>query len=96
MMEATENTGNTSYEPLEGRRTFDTSDSPEMEGGGPPKDRRKLVFFALMTAGVGFVLPYNRCVMDNGGEIIHFILPLPYPTLFSSYQLHCNLLLIAY
>lgn len=60
--------GNTSYEPLEGtRRAFDTSDSPEMDGcsggGGPPQDRRKLVFFALMTAGVGFVLPYNRCVL---------------------------------
>ena len=51
-----------SYEPLEGRRTFDTADSPELDGGGPPKDRRRLVFFALMTAGVGFVLPYNRCV----------------------------------
>ncbi|XP_062562972.1 equilibrative nucleoside transporter 4 [Armigeres subalbatus] len=63
MMEATENGGNTSYEPLEGRRAFDTSDSPEMEGGGPPKDRKKLVFFALMTAGVGFVLPYNSFII---------------------------------
>uniref|UniRef100_A0A182PQY0 Equilibrative nucleoside transporter 4 n=1 Tax=Anopheles epiroticus TaxID=199890 RepID=A0A182PQY0_9DIPT len=52
-----------SYEPLEGRRTFDTSDSPELDGGGPPKDRRRLVFFALMTAGVGFVLPYNSFII---------------------------------
>ncbi|XP_065089043.1 equilibrative nucleoside transporter 4 [Ochlerotatus camptorhynchus] len=65
MMEASENAGNTSYEPLEGRRAFDTSDSPEMEGGGPPKDRRKLVFFALMTAGVGFVLPYNSFIIAS-------------------------------
>ncbi|XP_055628181.1 equilibrative nucleoside transporter 4 [Toxorhynchites rutilus septentrionalis] len=63
MMEATENGGNSSYEPLEGRRAFDASDSPEMEGGGPPKDRKKLVFFALMTAGVGFVLPYNSFII---------------------------------
>nr|XP_040236933.2 equilibrative nucleoside transporter 4 [Anopheles coluzzii] len=52
-----------SYEPLEGRRTFDTADSPELDGGGPPKDRRRLVFFALMTAGVGFVLPYNSFII---------------------------------
>uniref|UniRef100_A0A182QAZ8 Equilibrative nucleoside transporter 4 n=1 Tax=Anopheles farauti TaxID=69004 RepID=A0A182QAZ8_9DIPT len=52
-----------SYEPLEGRRTFETSDSPELDGGGPPKDRRRLVFFALMTAGVGFVLPYNSFII---------------------------------
>ncbi|XP_052902574.1 equilibrative nucleoside transporter 4 isoform X1 [Anopheles moucheti] len=52
-----------SYEPLEGRRTFDTSDSPDLDGGGPPKDRRRLVFFALMTAGVGFVLPYNSFII---------------------------------
>ncbi|XP_053669601.1 equilibrative nucleoside transporter 4 [Anopheles marshallii] len=79
MMEATENGSSTSgggggggsnggghtssYEPLEGRRTFDTSDSPELDGGGPPKDRRRLVFFALMTAGVGFVLPYNSFII---------------------------------
>uniref|UniRef100_A0A182J809 Uncharacterized protein n=1 Tax=Anopheles atroparvus TaxID=41427 RepID=A0A182J809_ANOAO len=78
MMEASENgssgggdrggSGNngghtSSYEPLEGRRTFDTSDSPELDGGGPPKDRRRLVFFALMTAGVSFVLPYNSFII---------------------------------
>uniref|UniRef100_A0A182TBA8 Equilibrative nucleoside transporter 4 n=1 Tax=Anopheles maculatus TaxID=74869 RepID=A0A182TBA8_9DIPT len=77
MMEASENGSSTggggggsnggghtsSYEPLEGRRTFDTSDSPELDGGGPPKDRRRLVFFALMTAGVGFVLPYNSFII---------------------------------
>ncbi|XP_053686179.1 equilibrative nucleoside transporter 4 [Sabethes cyaneus] len=62
-METPENGGNTSYEPLEGRRAFDTADGLEMDGGGPPKDRRKLVFFALMTAGVGFVLPYNSFII---------------------------------
>ncbi|XP_058064133.1 equilibrative nucleoside transporter 4 [Anopheles bellator] len=78
MMEASENgstgrgvggSGSTSgghsssYEPLEGRRTFDNADSPDLDGGGPPKDRRRLVFFALMTAGVGFVLPYNSFII---------------------------------
>ncbi|XP_055528277.1 equilibrative nucleoside transporter 4 [Wyeomyia smithii] len=62
-METPENGANTSYEPLEGRRAFDTADGLEMDGGGPPKDRRKLVFFALMTAGVGFVLPYNSFII---------------------------------
>uniref|UniRef100_A0A182FVD0 Uncharacterized protein n=1 Tax=Anopheles albimanus TaxID=7167 RepID=A0A182FVD0_ANOAL len=82
MMEASENgstgcgvsvgsTGgghSSSYEPLEGRRTFDTADSPtDLDGGGagPPKDRRRLVFFALMTAGVGFVLPYNSFIIAS-------------------------------
>ncbi|ETN61712.1 equilibrative nucleoside transporter [Anopheles darlingi] len=59
-----------SYEPLEGRRTFDTADSPDLDGSGgggagPPKDRRRLVFFALMTAGVGFVLPYNSFIIAS-------------------------------
>ena len=63
-MEATENpANNTTYEPLGGRRIFDTSDSPELASNtGCPKDRNKIVFFALLTAGIGFVLPYHRFV----------------------------------
>ena len=48
-----------SYEPLEGRRNTGHTDSPEIDTG-PPQDRRHTVYLALLTAGIGFVLPYNR------------------------------------
>lgn len=47
------------YEPLEGRRHVDPVESPETEAS-PPKDPRHIVYLSLLTAGIGFVLPYNR------------------------------------
>lgn len=49
------------YERLEGRANLNPSGSPEMDAT-PPKDVKHLVYMALLTAGVGFVLPYNRLV----------------------------------
>lgn len=51
----------TTYEPLEGRRVnhHEPMDSPEIDVG-PPKDRKHVVYLALLAAGIGFVLPYNR------------------------------------
>lgn len=50
----------TTYERLDGRGgNLDPSGSPEMEAA-PPKDHRHFVYLALLTAGIGFVLPYNR------------------------------------
>lgn len=49
----------TTYEPLEGRRNPELTDSPVIDAG-PPKDRKHIVYLALLTAGIGFVLPYNR------------------------------------
>jgi hypothetical protein len=58
MMEPTEGS---SYEPLEGRRPErEATESPESPSSSPPKDSINQVYFALLTAGIGFVLPYNR------------------------------------
>lgn len=58
----------TTYEPLEGRsgraagngmRHPTSIDSPEYDTRAP-KDQRHAVYLALLAAGIGFVLPYNR------------------------------------
>lgn len=58
----------TTYEPLEGRsgrgsgsgmRHPASIDSPEYDTRAP-KDHRHAVYLALLAAGIGFVLPYNR------------------------------------
>lgn len=46
------------YEPLEGRRRIESSDSLDVED--PPQDRNGILYIALLAAGIGFVLPYNR------------------------------------
>lgn len=54
----------TTYEPLEGRRVnnLEVLDSPEIDVG-PPKDRKHIVYLALLAAGIGFVLPYNSFII---------------------------------
>ncbi|XP_055907450.1 equilibrative nucleoside transporter 4 isoform X1 [Eupeodes corollae] len=54
----------TTYEPLEGRRVnhHEPMDSPEIDVG-PPKDRKHVVYLALLAAGIGFVLPYNSFII---------------------------------
>lgn len=65
----------TTYEPLDGRgsgrarssnatsgsglRHPGSMDSPEFDTRAP-KDQRHSVYLALLAAGIGFVLPYNR------------------------------------
>lgn len=62
-----------SYEQLGGRRLFNTNNSnrhqhtrdasPENSQSQLPEhdnDRKNIVYFTLLTAGIGFVLPYNR------------------------------------
>lgn len=46
------------YEPLEGRRRIESSDSLDVEES--PQDRNGILYIALLAAGIGFVLPYNR------------------------------------
>lgn len=52
-----------SYEPLEGHSSsnirHENMDSPETDIRAP-KDQKHLVYSALLAAGIGFVLPYNR------------------------------------
>lgn len=48
------------YEPLEGQRNrLESTDSPDVETS-PPQDRNGILYIALVAAGIGFVLPYNR------------------------------------
>ncbi len=54
------------YEPLSGGRSnsrqFDIDpDSPE--NSSPPKDTRHIVYLSLLTAGIGFILPYNSFIV---------------------------------
>lgn len=53
------------YEPLEGqpplRNRLESTDSPDIETS-PPQDRNGILYIALVAAGIGFVLPYNRSV----------------------------------
>lgn len=46
------------YEPLEGRRRIESNDSLDVEES--PQDRNGILYVALLAAGIGFVLPYNR------------------------------------
>lgn len=63
MMEMEQNQEST-YEPLEGqRRRLESTDSPDMETS-PPQDRNGILYIALVAAGIGFVLPYNRYNFD--------------------------------
>lgn len=56
MDETQENT----YEPLDGqRRRTESTDSPENDTA-PVQDRNGILYIALLAAGIGFVLPYNR------------------------------------
>lgn len=53
-------TQESTYEPLEGqRRRTESTDSPEIDTA-PPQDRNGILYIALLAAGIGFVLPYNR------------------------------------
>lgn len=54
----TESNEDTTYEPLEDRRRIE-SDGADMEST-PPRDRNGILYVALLAAGIGFVLPYNR------------------------------------
>lgn len=58
MMEMETHQENT-YEPLEGQRQrIESTDSPDVEPA--PQDRNGILYIALVAAGIGFVLPYNR------------------------------------
>lgn len=60
MMEIEPNHEST-YEPLEGqRRRLESTDSPIDMDTTPPQDRNGILYIALVAAGIGFVLPYNR------------------------------------
>jgi solute carrier family 29 (equilibrative nucleoside transporter) protein 4 len=61
----------TTYEPLgtSSARNF-TDTSPEHTN--PPKDHRNVVYFSLVIAGIGFVLPYNSFIIASDYWISRF------------------------
>lgn len=67
------------YEPLEGqplpRNRLESTDSPDVETS-QPQDRNGILYIALVAAGIGFVLPYNRsvCHYDTLNQSICFLL----------------------
>lgn len=64
-METESNNEETSYEPLEERRRVEP-DGTDFDTQ-PPQDRNGILYVALVAAGIGFVLPYNRYVrVENG------------------------------
>lgn len=56
---------NRTYEPLGSTvRNFDSS--PEHNSStNAPKDHRNIVYLSLLTAGIGFVLPYNSFIIAS-------------------------------
>lgn len=49
----------TTYEPLEDRRMGGEGHDVDTT---PPRDSNGILYVALLAAGIGFVLPYNRYV----------------------------------
>lgn len=64
MMEE-ENEGTATYEPLSKRKVSipPEEDSPTHSASSPPKDTRNFVYLSLLSAGIGFVLPYNSFIV---------------------------------
>lgn len=56
-----------SYEPYEpiGTTTRTFSDTSPNHNTNPPKDHRHIVYLSLLTAGIGFVLPYNSFIIAS-------------------------------
>lgn len=52
------------YEPLGANTARNFIDSPE-HSSQVPKDHRNIVYLSLLTAGIGFVLPYNSFIIAS-------------------------------
>lgn len=58
-----------SYEPLGSTARNFSDTSPEHN---PPKDHKNAVYFSLVVAGIGFVLPYNSFIIASDYWIQRF------------------------
>jgi solute carrier family 29 (equilibrative nucleoside transporter) protein 4 len=59
------------YEPLGSTARNFTDTSPE-HNQNPPKDHRNAVYFSMVIAGIGFVLPYNSFIIASDYWIERF------------------------
>lgn len=65
-IELTDDNRHTTYEPLGSTARNFIDSSPEHNSHtNAPKDHRNLVYLALLTAGIGFVLPYNSFIIAS-------------------------------
>lgn len=60
-----------SYEPL-GSTARNFSDTSPEHNSNPPKDHKNAVYFSLVVAGIGFVLPYNSFIIASDYWIQRF------------------------
>lgn len=61
-----------SYEPLGSTARNFSDTSPEHHPTNPPKDHKNAVYFSLVVAGIGFVLPYNSFIIASDYWIKRF------------------------
>lgn len=61
MMEE-DNEGTATYEPLS-KRKVSVAPEEDSPSTSPPKDTRNFVYLSLLSAGIGFVLPYNSFIV---------------------------------
>lgn len=59
------------YEPL-GSTARNFADTSPEHNDNPPKDHRNTVYFSLIVAGIGFVLPYNSFIIASDYWIERF------------------------
>lgn len=65
-IELNEDSRNTTYEPLGSTaRNFIDSSPDHNSNANAPKDTRNIVYLSLLTAGIGFVLPYNSFIIAS-------------------------------
>jgi solute carrier family 29 (equilibrative nucleoside transporter), member 4 len=66
MMEVVELADERTYEPLSSTARNFIDGSPEHNSTtNAPKDHRNIVYLSLLTAGIGFVLPYNSFIIAS-------------------------------
>lgn len=64
-IELTDDARNSTYEPLGSTARNFIDSSPESSNANAPKDHRNIVYLSLLTAGIGFVLPYNSFIIAS-------------------------------
>jgi solute carrier family 29 (equilibrative nucleoside transporter), member 4 len=91
MMEGIELTDERTYEPLGSTARNFIDASPEHNSNtNVPKDHRNIVYLSLLTAGIGFVLPYNSFIIASDYWSERF------PTRSVELDLSCTYIIVAF
>lgn len=79
------------YEPLGSTaRNFIDSSPEHSSNTNAPKDHRNIVYLSLLTAGIGFVLPYNSFIIASDYWSERF------PTRSVELDLSCTYIIVAF